>query len=46
MWFMFFEIFVLIALSFLVGAGVAALGVRVLVRGSDEVASDAGEVKS
>ena len=46
MWFMFFEIFVLIALSFLVGSGITALGIRILLRDTDKVATETGEVKA
>lgn len=46
MWFMFFEIFVLIALSFLVGSGATALGIRTLLRDTDTVASETDEVKA
>lgn len=35
MWFLFVEIFFLIALSFFLGGGVTTLAVRILLRGTD-----------
>lgn len=46
MWFLFVEIFFLIALSFCVGAGVTALALRILLRSSDNAANNTGEVAS
>jgi hypothetical protein len=44
MWFLFVEIFFLITMSFFLGAGVTALALRILLRGSDKEATSAGEV--
>lgn len=41
MWFLFVEIFFLIALAFFVGAGVTAVALRLLVRGADNEAQGA-----
>ena len=46
MWFLFVEIFFLISLSFLLGAGVTALGLRIFLRGSDNDTNRTSEVTS
>jgi len=44
MWFLFLEIFFLIALSFTAGAGVTALALRLVFKTPDSLASDEGRV--
>jgi hypothetical protein len=46
MWFLFVEIFFLITLSFFVGAGVAALALRIVLRGTDKETTSTSEVTS
>ena len=46
MWFLFVEVFFLISLSFLLGAGVAALALRIFLRGTDNETKGTGEVTS
>jgi hypothetical protein len=46
MWFLFVEIFFLIALSFFVGAGLTALALRIVLRTADNEAPSTSEVTS
>ena len=46
MWFLFVEIFFLITLSFLLGAGVTALALRIVLKSSDKETNPTGEVTS
>ena len=46
MWFLFVEIFLLISLSFAAGAGLTAIGLRLLFKTPDSLASDEGRVVS
>ena len=46
MWFLFVEIFFLITLSFLLGAGVTALALRIFLKSSDKETNSTGEVTS
>ena len=46
MWFLFVEIFFLISLSFLLGAGITSLALRMFLRGTDNGSDSTGEVAS
>ena len=46
MWFLFVEIFFLLAVSFLTGAGLTRLALKVVLKSPEAHASDAGRVIS
>ena len=46
MWFLFVEIFFLIALSFFLGSGLTALALRILLRSADNPTDSTAEVAS
>jgi hypothetical protein len=45
-WFLFVEIFVLVAISFLVGAGITSLALRMFLKTTDSPAPDAEGLSS
>ncbi len=46
MWFLFVEIFFLITLSFVAGAGLTALALRIVLRSTDNETTSTSEVTS
>jgi hypothetical protein len=46
MWFLFLEIFFLVTASFAAGAGVTAVGLRLVFKTPDSLSSDEGRVLS